>query len=218
MDRKDLWDRTIVVVLSDHGEEFWEHFDLFGKHCHSLYNELLEVPFLLRHPGMNKMRVVEDRVSLVDLVPTLADLLGLEWNEQADGISLVPLIDGGDVERVVPVMAAIAHRAHGDGVCVIDNNVKYMEVVYKEERKRLHFSSDSLDPPGTELYHLDSDPRERANLAESEQFLAQAMAETLKAATKRALPPITSVSKDPDVSVSGELKKQLQVLGYLSSY
>lgn len=80
---------AIVVVFSDHGEEFWEHGGV--EHGHSLHDELLRVPLLLRAPGLPAGAAVDTPVSLLDLTPTLLDLVGLPVPDGA-GTSLLPVI------------------------------------------------------------------------------------------------------------------------------
>ena len=89
-----LMDRSIVVVVADHGEHLTEHRALF-YHRYP-YEEVLHVPLLIRLPGgvEGGRRVVED-VSLVDVLPTLMELLGLPLEQPLDGLSLVGLIRGG---------------------------------------------------------------------------------------------------------------------------
>ncbi len=86
-----LDDTDVVVFFSDHGEEFWEHNGF--EHGHTLYDELLHVPLIVRAPGFEAKRV-EEPVSLLDITPTVLDLLGIEAPNEVDGRSLLPLIRG----------------------------------------------------------------------------------------------------------------------------
>jgi arylsulfatase A-like enzyme len=73
---KGFWKGSTVIYTSDHGEEFWEH----GRqgHGHSVYEEQLRVPLLVRYPGGERGGTrLPDPVSLADLTPTLADIYGL---------------------------------------------------------------------------------------------------------------------------------------------
>jgi arylsulfatase A-like enzyme len=72
--RASLWDDTIVIVTSDHGEEFREHGGI--RHANTCHVESTHVPLLVHIPGFDAMRVTQP-VGLVDIVPTLHDLLGL---------------------------------------------------------------------------------------------------------------------------------------------
>ena len=86
-------DSTIVCVLSDHGEEFRDHGQL--GHRFQLYGELLNVALLLRAPDFTEpgMRI-DVPVSLIDVLPTLAELVGLKDPGIRDGASLIGLLDG----------------------------------------------------------------------------------------------------------------------------
>ncbi len=85
-----LDDDDIVVYFSDHGEEFWEHGGF--EHGHTLYDEVLRVPLVIKGPGMEAGRVAEP-VSLLDVVPTVLDMVGLP-SEGTQGTSLVELAKG----------------------------------------------------------------------------------------------------------------------------
>jgi arylsulfatase A-like enzyme len=69
--RTGLWDSSIVVFWSDHGEEFWEHGG--WEHGHTLYNELLHVPLLIHLPGQSESHHVQQPVTLLDVMPTLLE-------------------------------------------------------------------------------------------------------------------------------------------------
>lgn len=216
MDSLGLWSRTAVVILSDHGEEFWEHFVRFGSHGHSLYDELLRVPFMIYYPGRKEPLSIPDAVSTVDLVPTVANLLGLSWSGDADGIDLLPLIDGKDVTRRVPIMAYVAIEApRCGGVCIFKDGLKYMETVrtrnagiagttYENRRKT------------RELYRLHSDPGETRNLVDVQPDIASAMEETLLAAQQQAMPPLSVIRLSESGVMAAKLRKQLVKLGYIT--
>ncbi len=85
-------DRTIVVMASDHGEGRGEH----GEETHSLlaYNSTLHVPLIISVPGGRKGLTISERVGLVDVVPTVLDLLAIERPGIFQGRSLVPELEG----------------------------------------------------------------------------------------------------------------------------
>jgi arylsulfatase A-like enzyme len=83
-------DDATVVLFADHGEEFFEHGGL--EHGHTLYDELLRIPLVVRAPGLAPRRV-STPVSLVDLTPTVLEILGL-GDPELQGRSLVPLARG----------------------------------------------------------------------------------------------------------------------------
>lgn len=90
-----LLDETTIVITSDHGEEFLEH----GMLAHEqIYNENLHVPLLVLPPGGTPGRRVTQVVESIDIGPTLLEMAGLEPMSGATGRSLLPLIQGQDVD------------------------------------------------------------------------------------------------------------------------
>ena len=107
-------EETMVIVTSDHGEEFYEHGS-FG-HGYTLYTELVGVPLVVRWPASaapaeQAQRVIESEVGLVDVLPTTLDALGidpaaLEFPVAMHGRSLLPLVRGEGEWKPVPLFAA----------------------------------------------------------------------------------------------------------------
>ncbi len=91
-----LYDQTMIIFTSDHGEEFYDHGG--WGHGHSLYDESLKVPLLIKFPESKFMgSKVENIVSLVDVVPTILDEMGINSSRyELDGKSLIPILEGKD--------------------------------------------------------------------------------------------------------------------------
>ena len=97
---------AVVVLTSDHGEEFGEHGRV-GWHSHTLYDELLRVPLILRLPGgEGGGREVTTPVRLIDLAPTLLDLAGVAAPPSFRGRSLLPFLRGR-APRELPAVASL---------------------------------------------------------------------------------------------------------------
>ncbi len=90
LDREQLWDETIVVLVSDHGFHLGEHLGLWRKG--TLFEQALRVPLVIAAPGMPRGAVVATPVELVDIYPTLAELAGLPAPQGLQGRSLAPLM------------------------------------------------------------------------------------------------------------------------------
>jgi choline-sulfatase len=104
LDRLQLASRTVLLLTSDHGEEFYEHG--FGDHGHSLYDELIHIPLVVRWPGhIAPARVYADAVQLIDLYPTLLHIAGGRASA-APGRDLLDLLLGGDGARVTSMAYA----------------------------------------------------------------------------------------------------------------
>jgi arylsulfatase A-like enzyme len=91
--KRGLEDDTIVVLTSDHGEEFWDHGSV--GHGHTVWDELLHVPMIVRVPGLTDGgERVPEAVGLVDVMPTVLDALGEKIPEQFVGHSFLPALRG----------------------------------------------------------------------------------------------------------------------------
>ena len=95
-----MMDKTIVILLADHGEEFWRHGS-YG-HGHTLYNELLHVPLLIRYPSILPAKKVPYPVQLIDLYPTILSLARIEFNHEIKGKDLLPaILNDREAKRVI---------------------------------------------------------------------------------------------------------------------
>ena len=93
--RLDLYDDMMILVVSDHGEEFFEHGD--WEHGETLYEEQLQVPLILKLPGNRGAgQVLDVRAGHVDVMPTLLEVIGAEVPQDVDGKSLLPALLGED--------------------------------------------------------------------------------------------------------------------------
>jgi choline-sulfatase len=149
----DLLDRSVVVVVSDHGDEFGEH-GRFG-HGQSVYQELTHVPLIIRAPGhMPIGKVVHADVEIMDLYATLLDLAGVTPGEKIQGTSLIPL--AWDETGLAPRSALSIDGQLARGL--------------KEERYRLVAASGRL-----ELYDELEDPKEQKDVAASRPIALRQM-------------------------------------------
>ncbi len=101
-----LLDDTIVVIMSDHGDELMEHGAL--DHGFTLYEEQLHVVMMMRFPGYARRQDISSTVRLFDLFPTVFDTLGLEGPKGVDGTSLLPILRGEQIE--LPVFSETDYR------------------------------------------------------------------------------------------------------------
>jgi arylsulfatase A-like enzyme len=93
LDALGLSERTLVIAVADHGEEFWEHGGV--EHGHTVYEEIVRIPLLMRWPGQLPAGARIDHVArIIDVAPTMLELLSLPPPASADGVSLVGLWQG----------------------------------------------------------------------------------------------------------------------------
>jgi len=196
LDRAGLRERTLVVVVADHGEGLGEHDE--STHGLFVYDATLRVPFILSCPGLFRGAHTdrERAVSLVDLRPTIEDLLGLEPEAGQDGVSLVRSGSGAGRTLYIETMMAF-HAAR----CSPLYGVRRIEDKF-------------IDAPEPEYYDLAADPRELQNLAAENRPAAAELSGTLdelRAAWQASTAPGGARE------MSEEESERLRSLGYLSS-
>jgi arylsulfatase A-like enzyme len=197
-----LLDRTIVVVASDHGEEFLEH----GRtsHGHSLYDEMLRVPLIVRVPGRAPRRI-DERVALLDLMPSLLDLADVPHPRGLQGQSLAPLVlaKPGFVERPIWSERYTEDPSSGIAFARIDSAWK---AIYEVKRWP------AVPGPEFQLFRSDADPHDREDVAAEHPEVVKALKTEIlrRYAFLPRLPGIdTSIALDPDTL------DRLKALGYL---
>jgi len=221
LETEGIMDNTIMIIVSDHGEELWDHFPGYSKHGHSLYGEILNIPFMIYSPDYRKQsRTLKDvEVSLVDLLPTALDLLYINDNSVYDGISLVPTLSDKSIERDIPILSLRRDYSSQQmkRVCVISRGMKFITPVGKPANPLpARYRSCFYWPPQEELYNLSIDTRERENTAGQEPEQDSELSDLLRYGISRSQ---QRLKENPDISepsfIPDDLKKQLTALGYL---
>jgi len=160
-----LLENTIIILVSDHGTEFYEHrrFD----HGFSLYDELVHVPIILWLPQANKGGVIKDQVRAIDVMPTLLDLLGIKVSDkvsrQMQGVSLVPCMNGARMDLTAFTETDYRFYVNKRAIRTSDG----FKFIY------------SLDSGDRELYNLNNDPAELKNLIDQNSRLAYELEQVL---------------------------------------
>lgn len=144
----NLLDNTIIIVISDHGTEFYEHGTI--DHGATLYSELVNVLLAIHQPGQSEGKKIGQLVSTFDLLPTVLDLLGIPnpVPNQIKGVSLVPALSGQNVAHNVFSETDYRLYTFKRSITTIDG-WKFIL---------------TLDSGKKELYDLNTDPNELTNL------------------------------------------------------
>ncbi len=162
---KDLGvlDNTLLIVVSDHGEEFWEHG--WTAHGQSLYTELAHGVFMMYGPKLIPTpRRVAEPVQLIDVMPTILDLLGLPMPEMVQGQSLAGFVRGQPFHRRGAVVTSRFASPHflghvpengTDTIAMMDANWK---LIYRPQAKKVHMKE-------LELYDRRNDPKETRDVS-----------------------------------------------------
>ncbi len=196
---RGVLEHTLVVIAGDHGEGFGEHQEQgHGIFC---YDETLRVPLIFYAPGLlGGPRRVNERVGLVDVMPSVLGLLGAEAPPATQGRSFVALLEGRSEK---------------------EERTYYFESLYGREEMNwapltglLHRNYKYISLPDPELYDLGADRAEKQNLFLRKNILARDMDKRLA----RFVAEHSQKSGDTRRELSAGDKEQLQALGYISAF
>lgn len=140
LEERDLLDSTLIVVTSDHGEEFFEH----GRFAHhkNLYDTSVLVPLIIRLPGGSPGRMVVDRmVSIIDIMPTILDIAGLPQSPEGLGRSLLPLIKGKDLSFSKAALELTGNSYRMEGL-----RTDGYKIILRHMRKTVNYIDLAEDP------------------------------------------------------------------------
>lgn len=197
LQRRGLWDDTLVVLMADHGDSLGDH----GEQTHGIfiYSATTHVPLLMRYPPrVPGGRRISDRVSGVDLVPTILELLGMPADDGMDGVSLVELISQQTPLEPRPVYSEV----------FIPRSFGWSELRGIREGD-LFF----IEAPIPELYEAEAEWTISPNLSDRDPGQTAALRETLARLTASGLDP----GESDRIEVDDATAARLQALGYFIS-
>ncbi len=194
-----LLDNTLIIITSDHGEEFKEHGGL--EHGRTLYQEVIHVPLIIAGPMINNTgRSISCPVTTLDIMPTILELTGGSLPTRARGESLWPLLEQ---EQCAP-RNIFSELNHG-------NQGKTIEAIVRDNYKLIK-QWDNNGEQQTLLFDLSKDPTEKNNLAADRPQLVEKMALPLQDMLKKQNLYIQAATES---RLSRENKEVLKALGYL---
>jgi arylsulfatase A-like enzyme len=189
---RGLYEDTLIIFLSDHGEEFREH-GVFG-HGWDLYGEVMDVPLIVKPPWSTKSARVGEVVQHVDVVPTVLAAVGREMPDWLEGVDLLG--------PVGPDRVAVSYMDYEgrEGIAVTQSGWKMIEPL----------SAGFL--PTLELFDRGSDPGEVEDLAAVYPVRTGLLRSV---AMKRLLERVVAADSQVLSDLDDETKKALEALGYL---
>jgi len=188
----DLYDRSTIVLLSDHGEGLGDHGE--QEHGLFLYHETTRIPLIVKLPGRHAARRVAAPVQQIDVAPTILDLIGAPANASLKGRSLRPLLDGTGTIADTGIYAEAFYSRYHFGWSELYS--------LTDARYRL------IRAPRDELFDQQNDPEEKASVAADRPQVRQAM----RAAVDRLIAD-AAIARPSEVS--DEDKQKLAALGYI---
>jgi arylsulfatase A-like enzyme len=161
-----ILNKTIIILTSDHGEEFWEH-DGFA-HGHTVYNELLHVPLIIGYSPHLPKRHIKSYVQLLDLFPTILSLAGIKNDSELRGRDLTSVSFANKKINEEILFEGILYGSEKKGI--IKNGWKLIENTGKKNKGTFYPLGDLTKyrypeyEKGFELYNIDQDFSEKHNL------------------------------------------------------
>jgi arylsulfatase A-like enzyme/Flp pilus assembly protein TadD len=192
----NLLEKTLIVVAGDHGEAFGEKQE--KGHGVFIYESTIRVPMIFYAANnLPPGKRIEASVRLIDIMPSILDMLNIPEPEDIQGISLLPYIEGSEKKDLSSYIESYFPRENygwSELVGLIDGDWKYIQA------------------PKQELYNLKQDPSEEKNLIQAESQVAQEMIDKLKNIIEKS---VSSNIADKR-SLSSEERQRLRSLGYIS--
>lgn len=195
--KMELYDNSLIIVTSDHGEEFKEHGRI-GHYDLKPYEELIHVPLVIKFPnGLYGGTIANDLVSLLDLAPTIVDWLGIDKPKKWMGLSLLSILERREESKKEGV---IIESRIKQGHNIVSYRSKRWKLIIDEERKE------------RELYDLHKDPREAKNLSKT---MLERVKEFEAEISKHLSKTIGSSIILPKLDYDKAIRDRLEALGYL---
>ena len=216
--QRNLFDSTLIIVASDHGEDLGERgMPRPSRHGHTLYDELLRVPLIFHLPGsIPEGKKINQQVRLLDMMPTVLDVLGLEQPVIQRGKTLLPLMQG---KKEIDRFSYSDGMTYGtDQKAVRTESFKY--IFAPDINAKLDNSPTGYPMPvpvPIQLYDLKSDPAETNNIAAQQPKHLQDMQAIYQYIQSESLSPEFFTSGDTTLeppAIPADVMEKMQNLGY----
>jgi tetratricopeptide (TPR) repeat protein len=194
---QNLLGTTLIVLAGDHGEAFGEKQE--EGHGVFIYDSTMRVPLIFfAENNLPPGKLIEARVRLVDIMPSVLDMLNMPVPADIQGISLLPYIEGKKKQDLSSYIESYYPRENygwSELVGLIDGDWKYIKA------------------PQQELYNLDQDPQEENNLFQEERQVIQEKRDKLEEIIQNSASSLIAGKRD----LTDEEKEKLRSLGYVST-
>ena len=219
LDDLGLLDSTVIVLTSDHGEEFKEHGGM--GHATTVYAEQLHVPLIISYPaGIAAGQRVSSQASLVDIYPTLLGLIGEEIPVEAQGIDLGRFLGKNTSNgRVVkPQRAAVPPVQFAElGPLARSQEPPFYKRAIRANKYKLILNYGARGQPTKELFDITTDPEEQRNLYPSigKNASIRDLERQLMDFIKEGTAYNPEARNRNQIKVDEQIQEQLRALGYI---
>ncbi len=192
-----MYESSLIIVTGDHGEMLGEHGE--PTHMYFIYQSAMKVPLVFKLPGSNGPHTIEDLAGIIDIVPTVCDLLGIEHPSPIQGESLAGYFSNEPIQsedRALYGESLYPTKYDGNTLLgLIGKQWKYIQTTHPE------------------LYDLQEDPGEQTNLAEIQPQRARILKEHLAQLLARIMP---DEERDGNLTLDSRSLQHLEFLGYVT--
>lgn len=197
LEEYNLLGKTLIILAGDHGEAFGEKQE--KGHGVFLYESTMRVPLIFyAENNLPKGKFIDARVRLIDLMPSILDMLNVPLPKDIQGISLLPYIEGKKKKGLSSYIESYFPRENygwSELVGLIDGEWKYIRA------------------PKEELYNLNQDPQEEKNLIQEERKIAQVKKDKLEDIIKNSTSSLIAEKR----TMTAEERERLRSLGYIAT-
>jgi Flp pilus assembly protein TadD len=205
---RGLYQGSLIAIMADHGESLGDH----GEDTHGifLYDETIHVPLLMKFPGERFAgKRIEQRVQLVDVLPTILQELDIPIPHEVQGQSLLPMLK----PPALTAGAAKSPSTPPDRPAYSETDYPHRTFGWSPLRSWRTGKFLFIDAPRKELYDQSADPKAEHNLSNTSVAVTSTLTGQLESFRQK-----TSTSKEPPkVGVDPELQEKLSALGYVAS-
>ncbi len=199
----DIYDNTLIIITSDHGEEFYDHAGWL--HGSTVYNEQIHVPLIIKFPHQEYNGTsIKSICRLVDIMPTIFEALSISYPKDAvDGKSLLSMIYGEEHEDRVFISDLAYKNVPDPCPSIIATNQDQLKLILEKSKEGIK---------NIEFYDLKEDPREKVNVLNKYRNLSKKMMNFLDEYYQKHL---NLSRKKEKVELDERLKEKLRALGYI---
>ncbi|MCF7957690.1 MAG: sulfatase-like hydrolase/transferase [Phycisphaerae bacterium] len=193
-----MYESTLIIVTGDHGEMLGEHGET--DHMYFIYQSAVHVPLIYKFPGGNMAQTIDDTTGIIDIVPTVCDLMGLTPPEEIQGESLTPYFSDtppSSEDRLLYCESLYPTKYEANTLLgLVTKRWKYIQTTRPE------------------LYDLQKDPGEKTNLIATEHQRARIFKDHLAVILEKT---VRQEKGQDQAALSREALKHLHSLGYVTS-
>jgi len=202
MKKLNVYKDTLIILSADHGESLGEHDYYFG-HGWSLYDVLLKVPLIIVYNRIIPAHeIIKKQISIINIMPTIFDILNIKENIKTRGHSALPLMSGKEKDYHNHAFSGRYFKTE-----------EAMAAIRTDEWKLIHnLGKEGIEDNSYELYNLKQDPGELNNILLHEKKKFQSLKQKLDRWAAEEVKPITSNVSVPMDKLTEEMMKSL---GYL---